>query len=161
MHEQPDVSRDSTTVASQTLAHRHGCCAPTAADSRSDRPMQRSATHSNAATQQHSNTRSLPHTAANGDQGETYTETPKHAAPQLHTPLHCTLNVLVSTVVTHNGGAASHAPTTPSSSVQRSHSRKHTQHFHHGVTVAVGSYTTAMQRKTDKNTAQDTSRTSA
>ncbi len=108
MHEQPDVSRDSTTAASQTPAHRHRCCATTAADSRSDRPMQRSATHSNAATQQHSNTRSLPHTAAHGDQRETYTQTPKHAAPQLHTPLHCTLNVLVSTVVTHNGGAASH-----------------------------------------------------
>jgi hypothetical protein len=57
MHEQPDLSRDSTTAASQTPAQRH------AADSRSDRPMKRSATqqHSNTATQQHSNTATQQH----------------------------------------------------------------------------------------------------
>ncbi len=45
LHEQLDVSRDSTTAAPQTPAHRHRCCATTAADRCSDRPMKHSATH--------------------------------------------------------------------------------------------------------------------
>jgi hypothetical protein len=109
MHEQPDMSGDSTTAARQTAEHHHRCCATTVADSRSDRAMQRRATHSNTATQRHSDTaRSLPHTAARGNQRTTYTQTPQHTAPQLHAPLHSTLNVLVTTVVTHNGGAELH-----------------------------------------------------
>ncbi len=54
--------------------------------------------------------------------------------------------MLVSTVITHNGGAVLRTRIqTASSSVQRSNSRGHTQHFHHRVAVAVGSYTTAVR----------------
>jgi hypothetical protein len=144
----------STTAAPQTPAHRHGCSATTAADSRSDRPMQRSATHSNTATQQHSNTATQLHstqqhsnaamhahyqrTAAHGNQQCTHRNP---TAPQLHTPQHFTPNMLVSTVVTHNGSAASQ--TRPL--LQAAASSAHTQHLHHSVAVAVGSYSTAVE----------------
>jgi hypothetical protein len=117
---------------SQTPAHRNRCCATTADDSRSDHPMKHRATHTytvtqlhsnNAATQQHRdpetqqlehrNARSLPHTAARGNQRATYTQTPKHRAPQIHTPLHCTLNVLVTKEVIHDSSAAVHTRPRP------------------------------------------------
>jgi hypothetical protein len=98
--------------------HRHRCCATAAADSCSDRTCNAAQCHiqqhSNTATQRHSDTaRSLPHTAARANQRATYTQTRKHTAPQLHTPLHCTLNVLITTVGTHNGGAALHTRPRP------------------------------------------------
>jgi hypothetical protein len=116
LHEQPDVSRDSTTVASQTPAHRQGYTAVvrllplTAAATVQCSAVSHTATqrHSITAIQRRSNARSLLHTAAHGNQRATYTQTPKQTASQLHTPLHCTLNVLISTVVTRNGGAVLH-----------------------------------------------------
>jgi hypothetical protein len=106
-----------------------------AADSRSDRPMQRRATHT--ATQQHSNTATQQRTLTTStlpliNQRASHTDIQSHNAADTHTPLHCTLNMLVDTVVTHNGGASSAA--TP-----------HRRHLQHLVAVAVGSYTTAVE----------------
>jgi hypothetical protein len=143
--------------------------------------------HSDTATQQHSNARSLPHTAAHGNQRAPFTQTPKHTAAQCHTQRHsntatqqCTLTAThcrprrsesnihtdiqtqsataTHTTTLHTQRARhhcsntqrrrgiTHPPTTASSSLQRSHSRRHTQHFHRGVAVAVGSYTTAVRQ---------------
>jgi hypothetical protein len=103
----------------KTPAHRHRCCATTAADSRSDRPMQRSATHSNTETQHHSDTatqahqRTLPLTEIKEQRTHRRRNTQRRSYTVLHTPLHCTLNVLVTTEVTHNGGAALHTRPRP------------------------------------------------
>jgi hypothetical protein len=101
--------------------------------------------HSNTATQRHSDTaRSLPHTDARGNQIAAYARTPKHTAPQLHTPLYYTPNTLVSAVVTHNGGSALHTRPRLQAAASSAASR-HTEHLHHGVGVAVGSNTTAVE----------------
>jgi hypothetical protein len=75
--------------------------ATTVADSHSDRPMKRSDTHSNTATQQPKLTTStVPPTDI--------TEQHAHTAPQLNTARHCTPNMQVSTIVTHNGCTHAH-----------------------------------------------------
>jgi hypothetical protein len=109
--------------------------------------MQRSATHTHThthTTQRHSNAATHAHyqrTAAHGNQQCTHRNP---TAPQLHTPLHCTPNMLVSTVVTHNGSAA--LQTRPRLQAAASTAASpHTQHLHHSVAVAVGSYTTAVE----------------
>jgi hypothetical protein len=71
-----------------------------------------------------------------------YTQTSKHTAPQLYTPLHCTLNLLVTTEVTHSGGAA--LRTRPRHKAAAPSTTLHGQHLHHSAAVAVGSYTTAV-----------------
>ena len=42
-----------------------------------------------------------------------HAQTRKHTAPQLHTPLHCTLNVLITKEVIHDGSAAVHTRPRP------------------------------------------------
>jgi hypothetical protein len=101
--------------------------------------MRHSATH----TQQHSGTETQ-NTVAHGNQRATYTQTSKHAPPQRRTPLHYTPNMVISTVVTHNGSAALHTRPPPQAAASRA-ATPHTQHFHHGVAVAVASYTTAVR----------------
>jgi hypothetical protein len=87
--------------------------------------MQRSATHSNTATQQHSSTAAHAHyqqTAAHGDQRVTYTQT-KHAA---HTTTPHTQHARQHSCNTQRRRGIAHLPTTASSSVQRSHSAHRT-----------------------------------
>jgi hypothetical protein len=122
MREQPDVSCDSTTVASQTLAHRHRCCAPTAADSRSDRrrPMKRSATHSDTATQRHS-TLSTAHCCQRRSERNIHTDPQTRSAAATHTTTLHTQRARQRGSNTQRRRSIAHPPTTPSS-VQRSHS---------------------------------------
>jgi hypothetical protein len=87
-------------------------------------------THGNTATHQHSNTRSLP--AHYRSQTEQYT-----ALQIQHARQHGSN--------TQRRRGIAHPPTTASSSVQRSHSRGHTHHFHHCIAVAVGSHTTVVR----------------
>jgi hypothetical protein len=74
----------------------------------------------------------------------THTHASKRTAPQLCTPLHCTRNMLVTTVVTHSGGAALHTCRQPQSAVSSADTPR-TQQMHHSVAVAVGFYTTAVE----------------
>jgi hypothetical protein len=74
-----------------------------------------------------------------------HTDTQTHSAAATHT------TTLHTQCARHHGSntqrrrAIANPPTTASSSAQRSHSRGHTQHLQHGVTVAAGSYTTAVR----------------
>ncbi len=74
-----------------------------------------------------------------------HTDTQTHSTTATHTA------TLHSQRARHHGSntqrrrGIAHQPTTASSSVQRSHSRGHTQHFHHGATVAAGSNITAVR----------------
>jgi hypothetical protein len=106
---------------------------------------------SNAAqchTQQHSNTATLTTTRCCQRRSESNTsETPKQrSAAATHTTTLHTQRARRHGKNTQRQRGSAHQPTTASSSVQRSNSRRHTLHFHHGVAVAVGSYTTAMQQ---------------
>ncbi len=120
LHEQLDVSRDSTTAAPQTPAHRHRCCATTAADSRSDRQMKRSATH--IATQQHSNTAIHDQRT----QPETHTQhkqTSNHRAEAAQTTtLHTQHARQHSSNTQSRRRGSAHPPATAISSIERSHS---------------------------------------
>jgi hypothetical protein len=62
--------------------------------------------HSNTATQQHINAatqqRALTTTHCRSRKSRSKKKTPEHTAPELHPPLHCTLNVLVTTEVAHS-----------------------------------------------------------
>jgi hypothetical protein len=81
--------RSSNSCASPPLLRDYCCWQPSSA------AQCHTQQHSYTATQQHYQHR----------KSKSNTQTPKHTVPQLHTPQHCTLNVLVTTVVTHNGGA--------------------------------------------------------
>jgi hypothetical protein len=129
--------------------------------------MQRSATHNNTTTQQHSIARSLPHTAAHGNQRAIYTHTSEHAAPQLHTPLQCTPKMLVSTVVTHNGGAAWHTHSPPqaaASSAATPHTAFNTQAQHArrtSRTAATTAHCASIARRTPPHARRHTTRHTA
>ncbi len=126
-----------THTQTQTRTHRH--------------THKQTQQHSSTAThrQQHSNTpvqqctlttSTLPFTEIK----EQHTQTSKTTARQLRTPLHRTPSMLVTKGVPHNGGAALHTRLRPQSAAS-SAVAPHTHHFHHGITVAVGSYTTAVR----------------
>jgi hypothetical protein len=88
--------------------------------------MQRSAAHGNTATQRHSDTaRSLPHTAARGNQRATYTQTSHSTAATCTTTLH-TLRARQHSSNTQRRHGIAHPPTTASSSVEHSHSAHNT-----------------------------------
>ncbi len=74
--------------------------------------------HRNTATQRHSDTpRSLPHTAARGNQRATYTQTPKHTAAATHTATLHTQRARHQGSNTRRQRGSAHPPTTASSSV--------------------------------------------
>jgi hypothetical protein len=112
------------------------------------------ATHSNTATQQRTLTTStLPPTRS----GLACTQASKHTAPQLHTPIHCALNVLVTTTVTHNGGAALHARPR----VQAAASSAATPHTQHCRSRCRLLHDTSSTLQLHHARSQDTCRTSA
>jgi hypothetical protein len=74
-----------------------------------------------------------------------HTDTQTHSAAATHTTTLHTQRARHHGSNTQRRRGIAHPPTTASSSVQRSHSRAHTQHLQHGVTVAAGSYTTAVR----------------
>ncbi len=109
--------------------------------------------HSNTATQQHSNTATQQCTLSTTHCRQRRSESNMHTDPQTRSAAATHSTTLHTQRARYHGSntqrrrGIAHPPTTPSSGVQRSHSRRHTQHFHHGVTVAVGSYTTAMRHR--------------
>jgi hypothetical protein len=96
-----------------------------------------------------------------------HTDTQTHSAAATHTATLHTQRARHKGSNTRRQRGSAHPPTTASSSVQRSHSRGHTQHLQHGVTVAAGSYTTAVRHcdcvalRLRHARSQDTCRTSA
>jgi hypothetical protein len=112
--------------------------------------MKRSAAHRNTAT--HAHYHPLPLTAITEQHTSTHihTRTSKHTAPQLQKPRHCKSNKPHARqhggTVTHNGGAALHTHPRPQAAAPCTATPHwHTQHFQHGVAVAVGSHTTAVR----------------
>jgi hypothetical protein len=69
----------------------------------------------------------------------------QHAQRHPNTQRCSTLDVLVTTAVTHKGGAALHTRPRPRAAASSAVTLI-TQHFHHGVAAAVGSYTTAVRQ---------------
>jgi hypothetical protein len=119
-------SRSSNSCASQPLLRDYCRWQP-------QRPSNAAQCHtqqySNTATQRHSDTTTQRHTTQQRTlttaQCSSRVHTGKHAAPQLHTPLHSTLNVLITTVVTHNGGAALHTRPRPRAAASSAQLRAH------------------------------------
>jgi hypothetical protein len=98
-------------------------------------------------TATHSHTLAQPHRGQHNQRRKhtdthSHTQTSKHTGTKLRTPLQCTLNMLVSTVVTHNSSTALHTRTQPQSAAS-STATLSTQHLYHSVEVAVGWYTTS------------------
>ena len=158
------------TAAPQTPAHRNRCCATTAADGCSDRTCNAAQCHtqlqSDPATQRHS-TLTTTHCRSRKSKSNMHTDTQTHSAAATHTATLHTQRARHKGSNTRRQRGSAHPPTTASSSVQRSHSRGHTQHLQHGVTVAAGSYTTAVRHcdcvalRLRHARSQDTCRTSA
>jgi hypothetical protein len=111
----------STTAAPQTPAHRPRYCATTAADSHSDRAMQRSATHSDTATQRHSDTATQhdhsTHCRSRKSKSNIHTDTRRHSAAAAHTATLHTQRARHQGSNTRREHGSAHPPTTASSSV--------------------------------------------
>ncbi len=109
--------------------------------------------HGYTATQQR--TLTTTHCRQRRSESNIHTDTQTHSTTATHTA------TLHSQRARHHGSnsqrrrGVAHPPTTASSNVQRSHSRRHTQHFHHGVTVSSATLRLRHARS------QDTCRTSA
>jgi hypothetical protein len=101
------------------------------------------------ATQRHSDTATQhahsTHCRSRKSKSNIHTDTQTHSATAAHTATLHTQHARHQGSNTQRRRGIAHPPTTASSSVQSSHSREHTQHLQHGVTVAAGSYTTAVR----------------
>jgi hypothetical protein len=130
-----DAARDTCRTATRRLL---------TAEPQSRHTAARAHTHTHAHTKQRQHSvrgrrrddtaRALPLTATH-----TYT----HPNTKLHTPLHCTHHMLVSTVVTHSDSAALHTRPPPQSAAS-SAATPYTHGTYTTVSVNVGSYTTAV-----------------